>query len=406
VSVILYTDATFLIINSRTAQPFDSHVAALLSLLQVADQTQGDKLGIFSYVAAQCYPRMLQKFQHGSDSKLFIKCLLESDPSRAHSAERPFPNLQPIHTPLAQRDIAFISFLAKPLTEHFLHLSRIPIPKLIELAKHYHETPGAEFPHLYTRETCEEFHRLLCHLLTCYEAALSALHDLEDLSHAERQTELFDNAVYCVATCGLTLRSLVHSSFLEEHLCRILAPNPHITKLDDTSHADATSDDGELSGSGTIIWQPWQVFGRDSGSSSVRRAYVNHLRSLVAPLEAANDLVAIASRFRDSRCTINVAVVPDCGPAMLPWRTLIKEIIPSARTSNFRSFTADEAITAIECALSSNVDFAARLTDDGMGGWNFRGSFHCTACLASVVHRPELLETDSADGYEVRASAF
>jgi hypothetical protein len=405
VRIILYIDATFLILHSRTAQPFDSHVAALLSLLQVADQTQGNKLGIFTYVAAQCYPRMLQKFQHGSDSKLFIKCLLESDPSRAHSDERPFPNLQPIHTPPAQRDTAFISFLAKPLTDHFLHLSRISIPNLIELAKHYHETPGAEYPHIYTRETCEEFHRLLCHLLTSYETALSALHDLEDLSHAERQTELFDNAVYSVATCGLTLRSLVYSPFLEEHLHRIQAPNPHTARLDNNPHADATSDDGALSGSETVTWQPWQVFGRDSGSSSVRRAYVNHLRSLVAPLEAANNLVAMASHFRDSRCTINVVAVPDCGPAMLPWRKLIEEIIPASRTSNFRNFTADDAIAAIESVLSSNVDFAARLTDNGMRGWNFRGIFHCTACLASVVHR-ESVETDSADGYEVRVSAF
>jgi hypothetical protein len=277
VSIILYIDATFLTLHSRTAQPFDSHVAALLSLLQVSDQTQGDKLGIFTYVAAQCYPVMLQKIQQGSDSKLFIKCLLESDPSRAHSDERPFLNLQPIHTPLAQRDIAFISFLTKPLANHFLHFSHIPIPNLIKLAKHYHKTPGAEFPHIYTRETCKEFHHLPCHLLTSYETALSALHDLEDLLHAERQTELFDNAVYCMATCGLILRSLVYLPFLEEHLCRIQAPNPYATSLDNTPHADVTSDDGALLGSETIIWQPWQVFGRDLGSSLVRHAYVNHL---------------------------------------------------------------------------------------------------------------------------------
>jgi hypothetical protein len=372
----------------------------------VADQTQGEKLGIFTYVAAQCYPRMLQKFQHGSDSKSFIECLLESDPQRAHPVERPFPNPQPIHTPQTQRDIAFISFLAKPLTKHFLHLSQINIPNLIKLAKHYHETPGTEFPHIYTTETWEEFHRLLCHLLRHYEAALSALHGLKDSSRAERQSETFDNAVYSVATCGLTLRSLVYSSFLKEHLCRILAPNPHSTRLDSTTQADATSDDGALSGSETIIWQPWQAFGRNSGSSSVRRVYVNHLRSLVAPLEAANELVAMASRFRDSRFTINVVAVHDCGTAIHPWRKLIKEIIPSARTSDFCSFTAEDAISAIEAVLSNNVDLAVRLTDDGTRGWNFRGTLHSTACLVSVMHLPESVETDSADGYEVHASAF
>jgi hypothetical protein len=372
----------------------------------VADQTQGDKLGIFTYVAAQSYPRMLQKFQHGSDSKLFIECLLELDPSKARPVERPFPDLQPIHTALAQRDIAFISFLAKPLTEHFLHLSQINIPNLIKLAKHYDETPGAEFPHIYTGETCEEFHRLLCHLVRRHEAALSALNDLKDLSHAERQTERFDNAVYGVATCGLILRSLVYSSFLEEHLCRIQAPNPHTTRLDGIPQADVTSDDEALSGSGTIIWQPWQVFGRDSGSSSVRRVYMNHLQSLVAPLEAANDLVAMASRFHDSQFTINVVAVDDCGTAMHPWRKLIEEIIPSARASDLRSFTANDAITAIEDVLSSNVDLAVRLADDGMKGCNFRGVLHCTACLVSVMHHPELVETDSADGYDVRGSAF
>jgi hypothetical protein len=123
--------------------------------------------------------------------------------------------------------MCFIDFLLQPITEHFLDLSQLEIPNLTRVAKQYHDKPGPVLPALYTEKTCEEIHHLLCHLLRRFEAALMKLHEFQNRSLEDRRTDDFEMAVYAVAICGVTLRSLVHSSFLEEHIIRIQAPNPY-----------------------------------------------------------------------------------------------------------------------------------------------------------------------------------
>ena len=128
---------------------------------------------------------------------------------------------------------------------------------------------GADLPAFYTEDTCEEFHRLLCHLLRRFEAALLTLHDLRDCPRAEIQSKCFDIAVYNAATCGLTLWSLVYSSFLEEHLSRFQAPNP----LALPRRVDVElPEDARLVSEGSEL-QPWWFSGRDSGSLAVRALY-------------------------------------------------------------------------------------------------------------------------------------
>jgi hypothetical protein len=188
----------------------------------VAPGDRGDNLNVFFYVVAQSYQRMLRTFQDGSDSKPYIDCLLEMEPSQARTIELPFPNPQPIGSPLGKRDGAFIKLLAQPITEHFLHLAEI-IPSLIQLARQYCDVPGTPF---YTQDTCEEFQSLLCHLLRRFKTALHALHAFRDIPPALRDSDGFESAIYALTICGLTLHSFVHSSFLEENLRRIRAPNP------------------------------------------------------------------------------------------------------------------------------------------------------------------------------------
>jgi hypothetical protein len=362
------------------------------SLLRVADRTEENSLGIFTYVAAQSYLRMLQNFQPGSVSKPFIDRLLEVAPSRARLIKRPFPSPQRINNPLGQRDIAFIDFLVQPITEHFVQLSHLNIHNLMRVAKEYRDAPppGPNLPALYTEDTCEEFHHLLCHLLRRFEATLLKLHEFQYRSPADRCTEDFEMAVYGVATCGLTLRSLVHSSFLEEHLVRIQAPNPYpqacvgnagINVMDLNMHMSPEA----------LEFYPHGTCGNDSGSHSVCTAYAHCLHSQVAHFEAANHLVGFASRFREAKISIKaVTAVEDCEGAMHPWRQVIKEIVSSSPLGKSRNHHSEEVITAIEGILSESASLASRLDDSNPLGTNFRGTIHCGAWLASVLVSPSV----------------
>jgi hypothetical protein len=367
---------------------FESHVTTLLSLIRDVGHSQGEGLSVFSYVAAQSYPAMLQKFLPGSDSKHFIDCLLGLAPEQVLTSERPFPAPQPIDTPLGKQDIAFIKLLVQPVTEHFLKLSENGISALVQLAKHYPATPAAELPAFYTRDTCKEFHRLLCHLLRCFE---TSLHDLRDYPYAELHTEAFDMAVYHVATCGLTLWSLVYSSFLEEHLWRIQAPNP----LALARRVDAkSSGDAALGSEGTQL-QPWWFSGRDSGSLAVCTAYTDCLRSQIAHFEAANYLMRSASTFREGAASFKVVTFMECGGAMRLWRDIIAELVGRC---DFCNFDAQEVVSMIERKLAPNAILASRLDGEEQ---LFCGTLHSNVCLASLINPDDTFETDGSNEYAV-----
>jgi hypothetical protein len=346
-------------------QSFESHATALLNL---SKHSQADGFGMFTYVAAQSHPRMLQKFQPGSDSKRFIDCLLQLVPVKMWASERPFLLPQRVDTPVGKRDMTFIKLLAQPVTGHFLKLSELSpgIPAIMQIVKRYMTTPGADLPAFYTEDTCEEFHHLLCHLLRRFEAALLALHDLRDCPRPELQSKAFDVAVYDVATCGLTLWSLAYSSFLEEHLWRIHAPNP----LAQAGGVDVESPE-------------------DSGSLDVHAAYTDCLRSQTAHFEAANYLIFSASRFRDRPISIKVVASADCGAEMRPWREVTAERVGQIDVCKF---DAQEVISVIEEKLATNATLASRLDGDAQLGGNFRGTLHSKVCLASFINASDNFE--------------
>jgi len=377
-------------------QPFESHATALLNLLRASSRAEGDGFGMFAYVSAQSHSRMLQNFQLGSDSKRFIDCLLELGPETMRVSERPFPLPQRTDTPLGKRDIAFITQLAQPITDHFLKLRELhpSIPAILKTVELYNTNPGADLPAFYTADMCEEFHHLLCHLLRRFEAALLALHDFQDCPRAELQSKAFDIAVYDVATCGLTLWSLVYSSFLEEHLWRIQAPNP----LVQARPVDLKSpEDAKLISEGSE-WQPWWFSGRDSGSLAVRAAYTDCLRSPVAHFEAADDLISSASRFRDGRVSIKVVVSEDCGAEMRPWREVIVELVGQNHSSKCN---AQEVISVIEAKVATNATLASRLDGNTQLGGFFRGTLHSKVCLASLIDASDKLETNKSIEYAI-----
>jgi len=219
---------------------------------------------------------------------------------------------------------------------------------------------GSDIPPMYTSETCEEFQRLLCHLLRSYEAALLTLDDFKGRSLKPDEVNSFEIAVYCVATCGLTLRDLVYSSFLQEHLARIRLAVPQAQP------------------------RTW------TDSLSVRDAYVDWLKSQVIYFEAANNLIGISSHFCGARVSLRFAdVQPPCS-AMRPLPQVMEEIVSYPQLGDFPTYTVQDAMSMIESVVSGNASLKSHLKD--ILSENFRGTLHCEAFLACFVHRSNSTE--------------
>jgi hypothetical protein len=353
-------------------------VAALLSLLNVADQSDGNKLGILSYVAATSRLKSNRSLGRDPHNNSFFADLLEITPSRAKQSARPFPDRQHVHPTSTTRDAAFLEALSAPLNEDLFQLSTIGIPHLMAIARAYE--PGMEVPRIYTAATCEDVHRLLCHLLRCYDASLTTLINAETRPPVD-VIDQFEIAVYGVATCGLTLRALAHTSFIDEHMYRILHSGPRSRRR--RGGQDWTTA-VEESNSGAI---PTEINpGSDNGSPFVRHPYANWLRSLVEHFEAADELIRIAPRIRSAHISVEIVAIPDCGTSMRPWKVVVKEIICSSIMTQSFKFSEQDAIEAIESLASRNPSLEKRLKGDMSLGQNFRGFVHAQTCLASTVH--------------------
>jgi len=363
-------------------------VAALLGLLKVADHTQRNKLNIFTYVAAKSYPRILRKFQHDFESKPFIDAILDIPPAQAINSGRLFLKQRSTDSTWSERDTTFVEVLSRPVSERFLGLSQIGIPNIIRLVKSYQKSSARDRSAFYNPETCEDFHRLLCHLLRRYEAALTTLLELENNS-----SEDTEEAVFSLTVCGLTLHALVYSSFLEDHLCCIRAPSLHPFRRSESSHMDIKSDAGEPLACESIESKSQM----DSSLQSVRNTYVNCLKSQVAHFEAARQFVASGSRFRDTPVAIQIISPPSLSTEMLPWRRVLKDIM-SLNPGNPYSYSDDEAIeaiAAIERAVSAHAVLEKRLKDKNE--WIFGGTLHCAAHLACIINSSDPFETDLSD---------
>jgi hypothetical protein len=321
----------------------------LLSLLNIAEENDGNTLGIITYVAATSRRKILRGLERDSHSGPFFENLLDIPPARAQQSARPFPNRQHVHPTLATRDAGFLEALSAPINEELLQLSTIGIPNLMKMAMAY--KPGMAVPLIYTNATCEDVHRLLCHVLRCYDASLAVLDNVE-VHPPIGVMDQFEIAVYGVATCGLVLQTLAHSSFIDEHMYRILPPDLRTQRYHDDQH----------------------------------HAYADWLRSLVEHVEAADK---ITPHIRSKHISIEIVAVPDCGISMRPWKHVVKEIMCSSSTTQSFKYTeqdAIEAIEAIELLASKNANLENRLKGDMLLGQNFRGTVHAQTCLASIIH--------------------
>jgi len=376
----------------RISQSFQSHASAVIRLLKLAEQDDGDKLGIFAYVAAKSYQAMLRTFQGPRHSE-FVDSLLHMPTFQGSDIQHPFPLPQPTNSRLGQRDVAFIESLSRPVNDVFLRLSTIKIPNLLALAENYQT--GSDLPLVYTQETCVEFHRLLCHLLRSYEASLLMLDEYGGRPLSDNEMDDFEFTVYGVATCALTLRDLLYSSYLDEHLRRI---QPLLVQAQrNIQGRDGVMGDAKKHmGAGECMSDipedaifPWM----DSESLPVGDACLDWLKSQGIHFEAADNLIGVASHFDQAHISTTSVAVPYPAKAMRPWTQVVKEVV----SSHPSTYTVQDAIGAIENVVSKSVKAEAQLKGDMC----FRGTLHCDACLASIIHRSNSLEACSTD--EVRS---
>ncbi len=83
---------------------------------------------------------------------------------------------------------------------------RIEIPNLLR------QVDSRDF---YTRETCNEFHLLLCRLLTLF---LDALYELGKLREAVAHMDKIDKQLDLITLFGLTLKSMIGGATMKKHL--------------------------------------------------------------------------------------------------------------------------------------------------------------------------------------------
>jgi hypothetical protein len=339
------------------------HAAALVSFLKAAAHGQGDNPAVFPYVAATSNQKMLRRFEHDTKLKQVLERILSIPPSQAIQSARTFPDGNPV---AAQRDAAFLEALSAPFNEKFFRLSTIGVENLMAIAMAY--KPGAAIPQIYKKETCEDLHRLLCHLLRSYKTSIAKLSDFEASSSTGDDADEFKIAVYGVATCGMTLGALSYSSFIDEHMWRII-PSRHmegsLRELDDVG------------------------FQANSESYSGRHAYADSLRSLAVYYEAAGDLLRMAPHIHRMQVSLEVVAVPKSGTSMRPWQQVVGKLVSSSNSMERLGYKPQDAILAIEKFVSRNADLSARLKGDMSLGRNFHGTIHSQACLASIIHHSD-----------------
>jgi hypothetical protein len=203
---------------------------------------------------------------------------------------------------------------------------------------------------------------------------ITTLSGFEGSSSIGDDADEFEIAVYGAATCGLTLSTLAHSTFIDEHMCRIL-PSDHRSWP-------------PLNWEGSVR-EPEDGLQADTESESYlgSHAYADWLRSLAEHYEAAGELVRMAPHIRRMQISIEVVAVPQSGTSMRPWQQVVQDMVSSSKFMKSLHFTAQDAISAIEEFVSRSANLSARMQGDVFLGQNFGGVVHSQACLASMIHR-------------------
>ena len=273
----------------------------------------------------------------------------------------------------------------------------IAIPNLKAMA----ENPeGAQ---LYTADTCQEFHLLLCALLQAFQRCLVELSQYNESDSEASLRSLVVNTLFF----GETLWMVVHSSGIDAHLQAIsgdletecVHPNDKdIVVENGEEEIEEKEEDMDLRGvqPNTII-----VDGSTRKSLSAWEACRDWLRLLVMYFEA----LTILDRYfghhdRPITIVIKVIAVPSVeeGSMMLTWRTLLEKYYNDTKPPFADIIMTIEALQADEDEPHAlhlppeplpSTFFKAKFGENSplSRGSGFTGVDHCETCLASFMSK-------------------
>ena len=338
------------IIYNRSHPTLSTHIWILSKLLLMPDPH--DRL--LRHVIATCHRRMIRRIHHPTLSKPYLVSLKAVT---AFSFVEPLQHQEPNPAAIESDRLLLSKFLSSAAPK--LHTKLPKIEEQIALVK-------AEQPFkLYTKETCMEFHLLLCELLERFETALAAVLKFRGIGDVPTEgSDDFKVNVVAVLLTGYALQQMARGSAIETHL-KTIAPllrdhrraQADVGAKAEMSGMETRERDVELEG-----LQP-TVIQFDGAPMPLWRSYRDWLRLMVVHFDAVEILVAYITgpHFNHGPISIKILVSPPVGEAMLPWQTLFKnsDLFPDHIVSS-----APDALDALDNAsLPTNAGILKFLQD-------------------------------------------
>lgn len=164
---------------------------------------------LLKYIVSTCHPKMNRRWMNETLSVPYYASL-QDVPSNSITF-RDYPVDQRKIDKQIQNDV----LLLRSINNVTARLG-LKVPELARLAAEY--TPDGTQLRIYTKETCREFHELLCALLTSFAASLQALGKHQPKSAQPRADSEFKKHLGSVLSYGSLLRWIVNGYAIDHHL--------------------------------------------------------------------------------------------------------------------------------------------------------------------------------------------
>jgi hypothetical protein len=206
----------------------------------------------------------------------------------------------------------------------------------------------------YTRETCHEYHLLLCRLLTLFLDALRTLGTLRE-DHADLDKIL--KQLDWITLLGITLRTMCGGATMKKHLLNIAKYLPDGTELakqtevgHETLKKDEEADEDEDEDAADPEFRS-QLDARDLGLPT---ACHDWLQLMLLHFDATQRLADYIKSTKSSDVVIQIISQPPPDRYLLPWKTLLNS--EAYFPDNDDSFRVADIITFLSPYIKGKSD--------------------------------------------------
>lgn len=200
---------------------------------------------------------------------------------------------------------------------------------------------------LYTKDTCMEFHLLLCELLILFKASLDAL---KKLINPDRSS--FDDTVREVVIYGEALQLMAGGVAIQRHF-QVIENEltiSHHKRTRDIANQTTTLPDVETEREHDIELQSVQPFAIRDGKALTMSKAANHwLKLMVVQFDATKLVNAHYDLTKMTKMTIKILEPPQPDDKMLSWKNLLRdENYIDLRIRKFNPFSSVDIIQFLE----------------------------------------------------------